>query len=136
MLRISQDFERLLREKDVNYMPFSQAIKSAVYMVDQVKTMTWVKERKDKDRRIAGRTFGMQLLWKMIDVRPEPVPEEPINPDVAPWVYDQVNAMVGGGHGHRSKKHGGIGRIDKVCEQIEVQRETYVNSTRRARLAQ
>ena len=45
MLRISQDYERLLREKDVHYIPFSQAIKSAVWVVDQVlSTATWDKQ--------------------------------------------------------------------------------------------
>ena len=122
--RISQDLERVLREQDMHYIPFSQAIKSAIYMVDQVSTKIWEKER--KDRRIAGRDYGTKLLWKMIDVRPEP--EEERNEDISFWVFDQTNVMAGGGHGHGSKKFGGIGRLDKDGNVIKVQRETYINS--------
>jgi len=32
--RISQDLERVLREQDMHYIPFSQAIKSAIYLVE------------------------------------------------------------------------------------------------------
>ena len=123
MLRISQDYERLLREQDCHYVPFSQAIKSAMWCIDQVKTAAWEKERKDK--KVAGRTYGMQLLWKMIDVRPDP--EEKVNEDVSFAVFDQVNIMAGGGHGHGSKKFNGIGRFDEKGKRVEVQRETYVN---------
>ena len=123
MLRISQDHERLMRERSRHYVPFSQAIKAANWVIDQVPTLTWEKER--KDRKIAGRTFGTKLLWKMLDVRPEPMGET--NPDCSFCVFDQVNAMAGGGHGHGSKKFGGIGRIDEKGKRIEVQRETYVN---------
>ena len=124
VLRISQDFERLKREKDRRYVGFSQAIKSAMYVVDQEKTASWEKERKDK--RVAGRKYGKLLLEKMVDVRPDP--PEPINPHVSLYVFDQVNTMAGGGRGHGSKKFGGIGRFDKDGNRVEVQRETYINS--------
>ena len=124
MLRISQDKERQLREQDRRYVGFSQAIKSAMFVIDQVPTKTWDKEVKDK--KVPGRTYGKSLLEKMVDVRPDP--PEPTNPDVSFYVFDQVNTMAGGGRGHGSKKFGGIGRFDKDGNRVEVQRETYINS--------
>jgi len=126
VMRISQDHERFLREANMHYVPFSQAIKSANYVVDQEARKSFDKER--KDRRVAGRDFGTALLAAMVKPGIRPEPEEPRNPDVTHFVFDQTNVMAGGGTGHGSKKFGGIGRLDEDGKRVEVQRETYINS--------
>ena len=68
--RVSADLERLRRERNMHYIPFSQAVKGAVFLIDQVKNVTWDAER--MARRVVGRDYAHDLLQAMIDVRPPP----------------------------------------------------------------
>ena len=124
--RVSHDHERLLREKNVHYVPFSQAVLSVSYLVDQVSESVWERDR--KNRRVVSRVYATQLLWTMLGCRPPP--KEPANIDIDFFVYDQTYAVEGGGHGAGSTLRGarGIGRIDSNGERIRVKRETYINA--------
>jgi hypothetical protein len=122
--RISADLERLRRERNVHYVPFSQAVKGAVFLIDQVKSATWDAER--RARRVVKREYAHDLLQAMVDVRPPP--PEPANDDVDFFVFDQTYASAGGGHGAGSTHANPVGRIDDKGERIKTQRETYIIS--------
>ena len=125
VLRLSVDKERMLREKNIHHISFAQAIKGVMFLIEQVKAKVWDKER--KDRCVPGRDYAQRMLWKMLEMRPEP--EEPRSELITWRVFDQTNVMAGGGTGgHGSKKFGGIGRLDKDGKVIAVQRETYINA--------
>ena len=123
-MRISEDRERLERERNVHYVPFSQAMKGVNFLIDQVPTHTWRVERKAK--RVVGRAYATKLLWQMLECRPPP--STPENEFFQMFVYDQTYATAGGGHGVGSNSHNGVGRFDAEGKRIRVQREVYINA--------
>ena len=121
-LRISGDFERLRREKDVHYMPLSQALKSVKLLCHQTQRQDWNAER--RSRSVAGRDFARKLLEVMHAERPDPPFE--VNEHVANATCDNTYATASKGLG--SQKNRAVERLDTNGDEVEVFRMHYVNS--------
>ena len=122
VMRISHDIDRQKREKNMHYVPFAQAVKSIVFLSDQVKAATWENERRNK--RVPGKQFAMDVLRRMVDVRPKPA--FTVHQHIAHAVFDNTYSTQGAGTG--SQRSRANERIDGEGHKLVRQRAVYINS--------
>ena len=122
--RISQDYERLARERSVRHIPFSQAAKAISWLVDQVPTVEWNVER--ARRALPGQKWTTQLLEKMLELRPPP--EFTVHKLIRCFVFDQTYAVTGRGSGAGSKYTNPVQKVDGTGNKIKKERRVYINS--------
>ena len=122
--RVSQDYERLARERSVHHVPFSQAVKAVSWLVDQVPVADWKIER--ARRALPGQKWATEFLEWVSKMRPPP--EFPLHKLVRFYIFDQTYAVGGRGTGAGSKHTNPVQKVDEAGDKIKKQRRVYINS--------
>ena len=113
----------LARASNVQYVPFSQAVKAVVFLASCTNSVVWEAER--KKRLVVDRTYAIRLLQEMLKCRPLPAFEVDTELRVVSIGFDQTYAKAGGTTG--ISKYSGIQTVDEQGNCVNRERMVYIN---------